>query len=315
MRIVFMGTPDFAIPSLKKLVENGYEVVAVITAPDRPAGRGRKLRPSPVKVYAESAGLHVMQPEKLRNPEFLAELRALEPDLAVIVAFRMLPELVWSIPKRGTFNLHAALLPDYRGAAPLNWVIINGETETGATTFFIDDKIDTGSMLLQRKLAIPEDWTVGDLHDAMMEMGGDLVLDTVKAIEAEAITPQPQDHSAFQHPAPKIFKEDCQIDWNKPVRDVYNLIRGMSPYPTAWTTLDGKVLKVLNARRTEKSEVPSPGEDIPSPGKAEIVDWDKIFISCADGWLEITELQMEGKKRMKTEDFLRGYKGDLDHVG
>lgn len=303
-----MGTPDFAIPSLKKLVDNGYDVVAVITAPDRPAGRGRKLRPSPVKVYAESAGLHVLQPEKLRNPEFLAELRSLEPDLAVIVAFRMLPELVWSIPKKGTFNLHAALLPDYRGAAPLNWVIINGETETGATTFFIDHKIDTGSMLLQRKLSIPEDWTVGDLHDTMMEMGGDLVLDTVKAIENNTITPQPQDHSAFLHPAPKIYKEDCQINWDRPVKEVYNLIRGLSPYPTAWTRLGEKVLKILNTRIASRVESPS-------PGSAEIAEGNKIYISCSDGWLEVTELQLEGKKRMKTEDFLRGYKGDFDHVG
>ncbi len=307
MRIVFMGTPEFAIPSLKKLLENGYEVVAVITAPDRPAGRGRKLRPSPVKVYAESADLHVMQPEKLKDPEFLAELRALKPDLAVVVAFRMLPELVWSIPKRGTFNLHAALLPNYRGAAPLNWVIINGDIETGATTFFIDNMIDTGPMLLQRKLSIPDDWTVGDLHDDMMEMGGELVLDTVKAIESNTIAPKPQDQNALRHQAPKIFKEDCQIDWNKPVRDVYNFIRGLSPYPTAWTTLEGKMLKVLNTRRTNKSNTPLPGKAVISKGN-------KLFISCMDGWLEITELQLEGKKRMKTEEFLRGYKGGLSRV-
>lgn len=308
MRIVFMGTPDFAIPSLQMLVENGYEVVAVITAPDRPAGRGRKLRPSPVKAYAESAGLHVLQPEKLRNPEFLEELRSLEPDLAVVVAFRMLPELVWSIPKQGTFNLHAALLPDYRGAAPLNWAIINGETETGATTFFIDHKIDTGSMLLQRKIAIPSDWTVGDLHDAMMVMGGELVLDTVKAIESGSVTPQPQDHSAFQNPAPKIFKEDCQIDWSKPTQEVYNLIRGMSPYPASWTKLGDKVLKILRANIASL-------EDLPQAGSARISEDGKIYISCEDGWLEITELQLEGKKRMKTGDFTRGYKGEFDHVG
>ncbi len=308
MRIIFMGTPDFAIPSLRKLVEHGYEVVGVITAPDRPAGRGRKLRPSPVKVYAESVNIPVLQPEKLRNPEFLEALKNLEPDLAVVVAFRMLPKMVWSVPKLGTFNLHAALLPDYRGAAPLNWVIINGETETGATTFFIDEKIDTGSMLLQRKLSIPETWTVGDLHDEMMEMGGDLVLETVQAIEAGGVTPQPQDHSKFLNPAPKIFKENCLIDWSQPRNKIYNLIRGMSPYPTAWTRLEGKTLKVFYAQ-------PADREEAVEPGKAMMVEGKQIFVSCADGWLEITDLQLEGKKRMKTEDFLRGYKGNIDHVG
>jgi len=303
-----MGTPDFAIPSLRKLVEHGYDVVGVVTAPDRPAGRGRKLRPSPVKVYAESVGIPIFQPEKLRSPEFLQTLRDLKPDLAVVVAFRMLPELVWSIPKLGTFNLHAALLPDYRGAAPLNWVIINGETKTGATTFFIDHKIDTGATLLQSHIDIPDDWSVGDLHDAMMEMGGDLVLKTAQAIEKGAVTPVPQNHDAFENPAPKIFKDDCRIDWSQPRAQVYNLIRGLSPYPAAWTRMEGKVLKIFKTERVE-----SPTE--PKAGQAVVVDGDRILISCGDGWLDVLELQLEGKKRMTTKDFLRGYKGTISHVG
>lgn len=303
-----MGTPDFAIPSLRKLVEYGYDVVGVVTAPDRPAGRGRKLRPSPIKVYAESVGIPIFQPEKLRSLDFLDALRRLEPDLAVVVAFRMLPEMVWSIPKMGTFNLHAALLPDYRGAAPLNWVIINGESQTGATTFFIDHKIDTGATLLQGKMDIPDNWSVGDLHDAMMEMGGDLVLETAQAIEKGEVTPVPQNHAAFQHPAPKIFKEDCLIDWSKPRTEVYNLIRGMSPYPAAWTRMDGKVLKVFKTERVD------PETELKA-GRAVVVDGDRILIGCGDGSLEVLELQLEGKKRMTTKDFLRGYKGEISYVG
>lgn len=307
MRIVFMGTPDFAIPSLRTLIEAGHEVVAVVTAPDRKAGRGQSLRPSPVKAFALEQGLHVLQPEKLRNKAFLQELRDLEPDLAVVVAFRMLPELVWSIPKIGTFNLHAALLPDYRGAAPLNWVLINGEKVTGATTFFIDNKIDTGEMLLQRKLDVPEDWTAGDLHDAMMDFGGELVLDTVKAIESESVTPVPQNHEAFKNPAPKIFKENCEINWDQPSRKVYNFIRGMSPYPTAWTTLNGKSLKVFRSQITNIQMEPEPGKAMVENGQ--------MYVSCTDGWLEISELQLQGKKRMATKAFLLGFKEEVNHVG
>ena len=307
MRIVFMGTPDFAIPTLRMLLEDGHEVVAVVTAPDKPSGRGLKLKPSPVKAFAESQGLNILQPVKLRNPEFVAALKDLTPDLAVVVAFRMLPEMVWSIPSQGTLNLHAALLPDYRGAAPLNWVIINGETETGGTTFLIDHKIDTGAMLLQRKLAIPEDWTAGDLHDSMMEFGAELVRDTVRGLAEGNIEPQPQDHSKFLHPAPKIFKEDCKIDWNKPAQEVYNFIRGLSPYPTAWTTLNGKSLKVFGASKTDC-------EGSVAPGTADLQNG-KLYVCCADAWLEITKLQLEGKKRMETESFLRGYKEEISHVG
>ncbi len=301
-----MGTPDFAIPSLRALVEGPHEVVGVVTAPDRPAGRGQKLRPSPVKVYAESQDIPVLQPVKLRNPEFVAALTELKPDLAVVVAFRMLPEMVWSIPSQGTLNLHAALLPDYRGAAPLNWVLINGETKTGATTFLIDHKIDTGSMLLQRELDIPEEWTAGDLHDAMMEFGAELVRDTVAALAAGTVEPQPQDHSKFIHPAPKIFKDDCRIDWNRSAADLYNFIRGMSPYPTAWTELEGISLKVFRVQKVECE-----GEEV--PGKLTVLDG-KIFVGTGKGWLEILELQLAGKKRMTAGDFLRGYKGELSHV-
>ncbi len=229
MRIVFMGTPDFAVPSLDILVKAGYEIGAVVTVPDKPAGRGQKLRPSPIKAYAESASLPILQPVKLRDPAFIQALQDLQPDLMVVVAFRMLPEMVWSIPRIGTFNLHASLLPDYRGAAPINWVIINGETRTGATTFFIDKQIDTGNMLLKTALDIPLDWTAGDLHDALMVQGAELVLETVKGIAAGQLEAKPQDDSLFQHHAPKIFKENCQINWAQPAQQVYNFIRGLSP--------------------------------------------------------------------------------------
>jgi methionyl-tRNA formyltransferase len=301
-----MGTPDFAIPSLRILVEHGYEVVGVVTAPDRPAGRGKKLRPSPVKVYAEEQGLTILQPEKLRNPGFIEALTALEPDLAVVVAFRMLPEVVWSIPPKGTLNLHAALLPDYRGAAPINWVIINGETKTGATTFLIDKKIDTGAMLLQTELDIPAEWNAGDLHDALMVQGAELVLETVQALEKGEVTAQPQDHSAFVHPAPKIFKPDCEINWEQEVEMVHNFVRGLSPYPTAWTRLNGKIMKVF-ATRPNFSEVNE------KPGTVRVED-NRMWVACRDAWLEIMEMQLEGKKRMETHVFLRGYKEELSHV-
>ena len=301
-----MGTPDFAIPSLQILVENGYDVVGVITAPDRPAGRGKQLRPSPVKVYAETQGLHVLQPEKFRNPEFLAALSALQADLAVVVAFRMLPEVVWSLPRIGTLNLHAALLPDYRGAAPINWVIINGESRTGATTFMIDKKIDTGAMLLQQTIEIPDSWNAGDLHDALMVSGAALVLQTVKALEKGQVKPIPQDHGAFLHPAPKIFKDDCRIDVTLSARRVHNLVRGLSPYPVAWTRLNGKVLKVF---ATQFAEAVTPGR----AGSLQ-VEGKRLFLHCGDAVLEILELQLEGKKRMKTAVFLQGYKGELNHV-
>ena len=302
-----MGTPDFAVPSLKILQENGYEIAAVITAPDRPAGRGRKLRPSPVKQYALDHDLQVLQPVKLRDPDFLEELRSLQPDLAVVVAFRMLPRLVWEIPRLGTFNLHASLLPDYRGAAPINWVIINGETQTGMTTFLIDEKIDTGNLLLQHVQEIPAEWTAGDLHDVMMEQGAGLVLQTVQAFDAGKIEPREQDHSAFRNKAPKIHKEDCRINWAQPAKRVHNLIRGLSPYPAAWTTLDGKNLKIFRTRLNSRAAI--------TPGQVHVVEEDNaILVDCADYCLEILELQLEGKKRMSSADFLRGYKGEWSNL-
>lgn len=305
MRIIFMGTPDFAVASLNILVQAGYEVVGVVTAPDRPAGRGMKLRPSPVKEYAVDHGIKVLQPVKLRDPDFLTELAALESDLAVVVAFRMLPSVVWQAPKIGTFNLHGSLLPDYRGAAPINWAVINGETTSGVTTFLIDEKIDTGNILLQEKIDIPEDWSAGDLHDALMEVGAELVLKTVKGLEANELQAHPQDNAKALHKAPKIFKEDCEIDWNQEVNSVYNFIRGLSPYPAAWTHLNGKILKIFATQKIEINDPPEPGKLFFDENAL------SLAVSCKNGWLEITHLQLQGKKRMKTEDFLRGYKEEL----
>lgn len=306
MRIVFMGTPDFSVPCLDKILQAGYEVTAVVTAPDRPSGRGRKLRPSPVKQYALEHGLTVLQPEKLRDPEFHAQLETAAPDLMVVVAFRMLPEVVWSMPSIGTFNLHASLLPDYRGAAPINWAIINGETKSGATTFMIDKKIDTGNLMLQQEVEIPADWTAGDLHDSLMIMGADLVLETVKGLEAGTLEAKPQDESLFKNKAPKIFKEDCEINWEQPARTVYNLIRGLSPYPTAWTAYGDQSVKLFLAQLTHEPTLET------EAGTVRISDnHSQLFVACADEWLEIVSLQMPGKKRMPTADFLRGFKDEL----
>lgn len=304
-----MGTPDFAVASLQALVENGYNVVGVITAPDKPAGRGRQLHESAVKKYAVEKGLHIMQPEKLKNPDFITELESLKADLQVVVAFRMLPEIVWRMPRLGTFNLHGSLLPHYRGAAPLNWAVINGDKETGVTTFLLSHEIDTGAILFKEKIAIGEDDTVGDVHDALMGIGARLVLKTVDALAEGNYSPIEQDELAAGEslkPAPKIFKEDCRIDWTKPGEEIRNLIRGLSPYPAAWTELEdenGKThaLKIYFAG-LEKTGNPVPGT-IESDGKT------YLKIAAADGWLNISDLQMSGKKRMKTEDFLRGFHG------
>lgn len=305
MRIIFMGTPDFAVPSLQILHENGYDVVSVVTVPDKPAGRGRKLQASAVKQYADSVGIPVLQPHKLRDLDFLGKLQDLQPDLMVVVAFRMLPKLVWDIPEIGTFNLHGSLLPDYRGAAPINWVLINGEKETGLTTFMIDSKIDTGNLMLQEKVTIPFEWTAGDLHDHMMEVGAKLVLKTVQGLEAGELTAYPQDDSLFKNKAPKIFREDCQIDWNQPVEVVYNFVRGLSPYPAAWTEVDEKVLKIFRASIIS--------EKVETPGVVRHVEeTSRLMIACTDGWLEIEQLQLAGKKRMSTADFLRGQKDSLE---
>lgn len=309
LRIVFMGTPGFAVESLKALVENGYNVVGVITAPDKPAGRGKKLSEPEVKKYALAKNLPVLQPEKLKSPEFLEELKKLQADLQVVVAFRMLPEVVWDMPRFGTFNLHGSLLPQYRGAAPLNWAIINGETKTGVTTFLLDHEIDTGKILFKKEIEIGENDTVGDIHDRLMVIGAGLVLETVDAIAEGRAIPIPQDQLAgndkLKH-APKIFKEDCRINWNEEPEKIRNLIRGLSPYPAAWSKLVHREtgreihIKLFFAQRSNIEKKAQPGT-IETDGKT------FIEVACKNGWLYITDLQMEGKKRMKTEEFLRGF--------
>lgn len=297
-----MGTPEFAVPALEKLVEAGWNVVGVITAPDKPQGRGQKLVGSPVKEAAERLGLHILQPTNLKNPEFQQELRDLKADLQIVVAFRMLPESVWNMPPLGTFNLHASLLPNYRGAAPINWAIINGETETGVTTFFLKHEIDTGSIIFQEKVAIlPED-NIGSLYEKLMKIGSELVLRTVEAISKNEVHPLPQDESKAIHHAPKIFKETCQIDWNQSAESIHNLVRGLSPYPAAWTEFQGKTCKIFKTKVLESN----------LHGK-QLGEWESdsktyLRFQCSSGSLEIVELQLEGKKRMKIDELLRGLK-------
>lgn len=304
MKIIFLGTPEFAVESLRTLVENQCEVVAVVTAPDKPAGRGQQLQQSPVKQYAVSVGLPVLQPEKLKNPAFLEELKSYQADLQVIVAFRMLPEVVWNMPPKGTFNLHASLLPQYRGAAPINWALMNGETETGVTTFFLQHEIDTGPLIFQEKEPITEDDTVGLVYERLMKRGGQLVLKTVRAIEAGDYPQIPQPEVEEIKMAPKIFKETCEINWQQSAASVRNHIRGLSPYPAAWTTLLGKNCKVYRASFAEQS-------DEAEPGSYRTDHKTYLQFRCSDGWLAIDELQLEGKKRMGIEEFLRGMQGKL----
>jgi len=302
MRIVFMGTPEFAVASLDELISSGAEIVGVVTAPDKPAGRGQKVSESAVKQYAVLHGLPVLQPEKLKNEQFLKDLEALGADLQVVVAFRMLPEVVWNMPPRGTINLHASLLPQYRGAAPINWVLINGEKESGVTTFFLKHDIDTGDILFTEKVTLTGKETAGELHDRLMDKGAGLLVKTVKAIESGRFTELPQAHLAegveLRH-APKIFKDDCQINWNQPAEKIYNLIRGLSPYPTAFTMLQDKILKVFKVEYeiTETNEPPG-----------EFFSDNKTFLKAAalDGFVSLTDVQLEGKKRMGIEEFLRG---------
>jgi methionyl-tRNA formyltransferase len=299
MKIVFMGTPDFAVASLSALVEAGFDVVGVVTAADKPAGRGQKLQESAVKQYAISKGIAVLQPLKLKDPEFINELQNLKADLQVVVAFRMLPEVVWDMPSKGTINLHASLLPQYRGAAPINHAIINGEKESGVTTFFLKHEIDTGDVIFSESVSIADDETAGDLHDKLMQVGAGLLVKTVTAITNGDYEEQPQpDVEELKH-APKIFKEDCLIDWNKANQAVYNMIRGLSPYPTAFTKLNDKTLKVFKAEMEDKE----PG--IASGG---FLTDGKTFLKFAtrDGFIKLLDIQYEGKKRMTIEEFLRG---------
>lgn len=307
LKIVFMATPEFAIPTLDIIIDNGYDVAAVVTVPDKPAGRGQKIHESAIKSHAVSKGLRVLQPEKLKDPLFLEELTKINADLFIVLAFRMLPEVVWSMPRLGTFNLHASLLPQYRGAAPINWAIINGESESGLTTFLIDKEIDTGKILMREKIAIPSSYTAGDLHDEMMIKGARLVLDTIRLIESGNANPIPQDNeisdeNQLKH-APKILKETCKINWNQKSEIIQNHIRGLSPYPAAWTEIksdkEAKYLKIFNTTIIIEEHRLKPG--------TVLTDNKKYFkIATKDGYLNIERLQEAGKKTMNTEDWLRG---------
>lgn len=304
LRIVFMGTPEFAVPSLDILIQNGYEIVGVITATDKRGGRSKKKLIQPaVKKYALEKGLKVLQPKNLKDPEFQKELKSLNANLQVVVAFRMLPKSVWAMPELGTFNLHGSLLPKYRGAAPINWAVIKGEKETGVTTFFLQQEIDTGDMIFQEKMPIHENDTAGDVHDRMMQLGAQTVLKTVKAIENGDYELQKQDDSQASK-APKIFHDTCQIDFNQSTEQVHNFIRGLSPYPAAWTTLDGKTLKILKTTKAIQDHDLPPGQFV-SDNKKE------LKISTNDGFVEVLELQLQGRKRMNVVDFLNGYQFDL----
>ena len=311
-----MGTPDFAVPTLDALVQGGYNVVGVITMPDKPAGRGHKVQYSPVKEYALAHDLPLLQPEKLKDEAFLEQLRQWKADLQIVVAFRMLPEVVWAMPRLGTFNLHAALLPQYRGAAPINWAVINGETETGATTFFLSHEIDTGRIILKRKMPIAPDENVGSVHDRLMEMGKGLVTETVdllieangdiskiETIEQETL----YDDIRELKPAPKIFKETCAIDWNDTARNIFNKVRGLSPYPTAWTELKAANGDTISPVKIYKVSIVEEGKDKTSSiGLLETDSKTHIHINCSDGTIALEELQLPGKKRMDVKSLLNG---------
>ena len=308
-RIIFLGTPEFAVASLDALVKADYNVVAVVTAPDKPAGRGMKLQESAVKKYAVENNIQVLQPEKLRNNEFLNELRSLQADLQVVVAFRMLPEAVWNMPSLGTINVHGSLLPRYRGAAPINWAIINGEKETGVTTFKLKHEIDTGDILLQEVIPIGENETAGELHDKMKDVGAALLVRTIKGLIDGSLKETPQSElskndgsatSELPH-APKIFTDTCKIDWNKTVDEIHNLVRGLSPFPGAFSYLDGKMLKIYKSEKDHHKPNTKAGA-FETDGKT------FLKFACTNGYLLVKELQLEGKKKMNVEDFLRGYR-------
>ncbi len=323
LRIVFMGTPEFAVASLDALVKAGCTIVGVITAPDKPAGRSMKLNESAVKKYTLEHGLNLLQPEKLKNPDFLAQLKSLKADLQIAVAFRMLPEAVWNMPPMGTVNLHGSLLPQYRGAAPINWAVINGEKETGVTTFKLKHEIDTGDILLQESFPIGENETAGEVHDRMKEIGAQLLVKTVKGLADGSLNEQPQSsitiqQSAILHHAPKIFTDTCKIDFTKTVDEVHNLIRGLSPFPGAFTELNGKMLKVYRSKKealgrdalsglNHTDKIVQAGNTAPT----ETYETDgKTFLkfACSNGYIHVLELQLEGKKKIGVEEFLRGYR-------
>jgi methionyl-tRNA formyltransferase len=300
LRIIFMGTPEFAIPSLKILIENDFEVVAVITALDKPRGRGRILSPSPIKAFAVENNIPVLQPPNLKDQEFIKALKSFKANLQIVVAFRMLPEVVWAMPEYGTINLHASLLPDYRGAAPINWVLINGEKKTGLTTFFIKQEIDTGNILLKEEVDIlPED-DAGSLHDKLMVLGGNLVLKTVQAVQAGDFAAMKQEDSSDLNKAPKIFRDMCEIEWNKSGEEIRNFVRGLSPFPGAWTILNGIIYKIF------KVDLKPGNKQDELIGQISTDSRSYLNIFCANGVISILELQPEGKKRMKIEEFFRG---------
>ncbi|NDV96518.1 methionyl-tRNA formyltransferase [Dysgonomonas sp. 521] len=312
LRIVFMGTPDFAVESLKGLVENGYNIAGVITMPDKPSGRGHKIQYSAVKKYALEQGLPLLQPEKLKDEAFLSDLKAWDADLQIVVAFRMLPEVVWDMPRLGTFNLHGSLLPQYRGAAPINWSVINGDKETGVTTFFLTHEIDTGKVILQEKVKIGEEDNAGKIHDELMVIGAKLVQRTVDLILEDKVDAVAQEQLFTDEkelkPAPKIFKDTCRIDWNKSAKDIHNFIRGLSPYPTAWTELCCESKEPQMVKIYSSKVVPSTGNQ--PQGAIETDNKTYLNIACMDGFVSVTEIQFAGKKAMKIDEVLRGYKMD-----
>ena len=306
LRIVFMGTPEFAVASLDKLVTDGCNIVGVITAPDKQAGRGMQLQQSAVKKYAVEKGLHILQPEKLKNEIFIEELKTLKADVQAVVAFRMLPEIVWNMPPMGTINVHGSLLPQYRGAAPINWAVINGEAYTGVTTFKLQHEIDTGNILLAEKIKIEENDTAGTVHDKLKDLGANLLLETIKGLAANTLIEQPQPSTFILQPstlfhAPKLFTETGKIVWSKPVEEIYNLIRGLSPYPAAYTSLNGKTLKLFMVEKL----IESPSIEI---GSYRTDEKNYLQFACTNGYINILSLQLEGKKRMEVKDFLRGYR-------
>ena len=302
VKVIYMGTPEFAVPSLETLIKNNINVIAVITAPDKPQGRGQKIVHSPVKACALRHNIPVLQPSNLKSPTFLEELKSLNADLQVVVAFRMLPEVVWNMPPLGTFNLHASLLPQYRGAAPINWAIINGEKETGVTTFFLSHDIDTGSIIFQEKEPISNEDTAGSLYERLMNRGAALVLKTVEAIASGKYSTTPQPEIDDVRHAPKIFKETCEINWNQPSGQVNNFVRGLSPYPAAWTTLAGKTFKVF------KTSIVGHTEPLQNAGEFFTDNKNYLYLKTKDGWISIDELQPEGKKKMTVQEFFRGNK-------
>ena len=303
LRIVFMGTPDFAVQTLKTILDHNYNVVGVITAPDRPAGRGRKLNESAVKTFAKEKGLHILQPTNLKNEDFLDELKALNANLQIIVAFRMLPKIVWDMPKHGTFNLHASLLPNYRGAAPINWAIINGETKTGVSTFFIDEKIDTGEMILQKEIEIDPTENAGSLHDKLMHIGSDLVIDTIKLIETGNVNTTPQPEDAISKTAYKLDRDNCKINWEADLDQIFNQIRGLSPYPAAWSILknEDEELDV----KIYKSEKESENHNL-TTGTV-IFDKSSIKVAVKGGFISILEIKLPGKRNMDVKSLLNGF--------